>query len=107
MKNLIAAYLINKIDDDEIKNYVLEITFDNKHSISKNWENLYPGVPQDQRLNKIANDTIKKYRLEKLDGEIKVNHKKIQDAANEDERFEIMKIIRELNSERQNILQEL
>ncbi len=106
-EELIAAYLINKIDDDEIKNYVLEITFDNKHSISKNWENLYPGVPQDQRLNKIANDTIKKYRLEKLDGEIKVNHKKIQDAANEDERFEIMKIIRELNSERQNILQEL
>lgn len=105
-EEVIASALIDKINDEEMKSYVLELTFD-KYSISKNWETLYPGMPHDKVLLQITRDTLKRFKIEQIEKRIADNHKMMINTSSEDERFAIMKMNRDLEREKSIVVQEL
>ncbi len=105
-EELIASSLIEKINNEELQAYVLELTFE-KYSISKSWEDIFPGLPYEKILQKIAKDTVRKFRIEKIDNKIRGNLKLIEQAHDEDERFNLMKVNRELEREKQAVNQEV
>ncbi len=105
-EELIASALIDKVNDEELRSYVLELTFD-KYSISKNWETLYPGLPHETVLLKITRDTLKRFKLEQIEKQIANNHKQLENASTDDERLEIMKVNRGLEREKVIVAQEL
>ncbi len=101
-EEIIAASLIEKISDEKLQSFVLNLTFD-KYSISRNWEDIYPGLPHEKILQKIAVDTVKRFRTEKINFEIKNNFRLIESATEEEERFELMKLNHELEKEKQKL----
>ncbi len=105
-ESIIAGALVGKITDEDLQSYVQELTFE-KYVISKNWEDIFPGLPQEEIFQKIARDTVKRFKIEEIDFKIKNNRKLIEEVQDEDERFNIMKINRDLEKEKQIISQEL
>ncbi len=103
--DLIASSMIEKVKDQQAQDYIIELTFD-KYSISKNWDNLHPGLPDEKVLMQTAKDTIRKFKLERLRHEIDKNQKKLEQAENEIEQFELMKQIRLQQTERSQIMHE-
>ncbi len=105
-EEIIASSLIEKINNEELQAFILELTFE-KYSISKNWEDIFPGLPHDKILQKVAIDTVRKFKIEKINYIIKSNRKLIESAEDENERFVIMKRNGELEKEKLKINQEL
>jgi DNA primase len=105
-ESIIAGALVGKITDEDLQSYVQELTFE-KYVISKNWEDIFPGLPQEEIFQKIARDTVKRFKIEEIDFKIKNNRKLIEEIQDEDERFNIMKLNRDLEKEKQIISQEL
>jgi len=105
-ESIIASSLIGKISDEELQSYILELTFE-KYVISKNWEDIFPGLPQEEIIQQITRDTVKKFKVEEIDFKIKSNLKLIEEIQDEDEKFNLMKLNRDLEIEKQNISREL
>ena len=105
-ESIIAGSLIGKITDEDLQSYIQELTFE-KYAISKNWEDIFPELPQEEIIQKIARDTVKRFKVEEIDFKIKNNLKQIEEIQDEDERFNIMKLNRDLEKEKQIISQEL
>ncbi len=105
-ESIIAGSLIGKITDEDLQTYVQELTFE-KYAISKNWEEIYPGLPHDQIMQKVARDTVKKFKVEEIDFKIKNNLKLIEEVQNEEERVNIMKLNRDLETEKTSIAKDL
>lgn len=103
-EEIIAGSLIEKINSEELQLHIRNLIFD-KYSISRNWENIYPGLDSKKILQKIAIDTVKKFKTEKINFEIKSNMKLIELASEENERFELMKLNGELEKEKLKINQ--
>jgi DNA primase len=78
-EEIIAGSIIEKFDDEKIQSYILEITFD-PHSISKSWEKIHPGPNYQNILLKAAADTIKKFKIYRIEKEIIENRKKLAEA---------------------------
>lgn len=104
-EEIVSGALIEKIEEEKIRNFVLGISFD-KHTISKTWEDINPGLPEGQSNMRFAKDTIKKIRLDSIDSELKINSDKLKSPLSEDEMMEIMKINNRLIAEKKIILEE-
>ena len=85
---------------------MLEITFD-KYSISKTWDELNPVFEDEKLFYKFALDTIKNFKIAKIEEQIAENHERIELTENESERLEIMKENMELENEKKMIKSEL
>lgn len=106
LDDLSANSLIARIKDEPQQAYLLEITFD-QYSISKTWDELNP-VSEDQKLfYKFALDTIKNFKIIKIEEKIAANHERIELAENESERIELMKENMELEKEKKSIKEEM
>jgi len=103
-EELIASSLIEKIQDEKLQAYILELTFE-KYTISKNWEDIFPGESSDVIIQKIAKDTVKKFKIEKIDLKIKDNQKQISGEKSEEEKFILLKHNMELEKEKFTIAQ--
>jgi len=103
-EELIASSLIEKIQDEKLQAYILELTFE-KYPISKNWEDIFPGESSDVIIQKIAKDTVKKFKIEKIDLKIKDNQKQISGEKSEEEKFTLLKLNMELEKEKFTIAQ--
>lgn len=97
--------LVEKIEDENFKEFILKIAFE-KHTISKTWEDINPGMPYFKVLLKHAVDTVKKIRLYKIDKEIKFNHDRINESKDEEEILNLMKINNSLFEEKKVIQNE-
>ena len=64
------ASLVEKIEDEELKEYFLNMTIA-KYSISNNWEKFYPGEDPLIVFTRESLDLIKKYKLLKIEYNIK------------------------------------
>jgi DNA primase len=104
-EELTAGALLEKITNEELQLYVPEVTFE-KYSISKNWDEINPGPDSGQLLFKYAKDLIKKYRVSLIEAKIAENHKQIESSPDEEQKLEIMKLNRDLQKQRENILEE-
>jgi len=104
-KEIVAGSLLERIEDEKLRSYVLEITFE-RYSIPKRLDDK---TAEEKRkiLYQYALDTVKNFKLVKLDLEIADNHKKIEGAESEEERSELMKLNRDLSNEKKMITEEL
>lgn len=104
-EDLSASTLIAKIKDEEVQTYLLEISFD-KYSISKTWDELNPVLEDEKLLYKFAADTIKNFKIAKIEEKIAANHERIELAESEQESLRIMKENMELEKEKKMIKEE-
>ncbi len=104
-EDIIASSLIEKINDEKIKEYLIELTFE-KYSISKSWDDIYPDLNEDKKLFKIALDTLKDYKLLQIQQKIIENNKTLEDTLDEEERLEIMKTNLELMKDKEMLSEE-
>ncbi len=104
-EDLIVSSLIAKVKDEEQQAYLLEITFD-KYSISKTWDELNPVFEDEKLLYKFALDTIKNFKIAKIEEKIEENQERIEQAENENEKLVIMKENMELEKEKKKIKEE-
>ena len=105
-ESIIPAVLIEKIENEEIKQYVLKLAFD-RYIVSKTWEEFHPGAPEEIVLEKAARDVIKSFKILRIDKEIKINYEKIKSAKEEDEKVELMKLNNSLQQEKRMIQQDI
>ena len=94
-----VSLLIDKIKDDKLEAYLREITFD-KYAISSNWEERNPSETPGIILQKYARDTVLKFKLYKIDEQIKENHKRIESADNDEEVVKLMNENKKLEDEK-------
>ncbi len=102
-EDLIAGSLIERIKDQKIQDYIIELTFD-KYTISRNWEYLHPAMPYENILIKYTKDTIRKFNLEKLNQKIMQNYKRLEQINEESEKFELIKLIQIQQTEKYQIM---
>ena len=69
--------------------YVREIVFE-KHSISSNWEDRHPGITPEMILHKYVKDTVLKFKLFRMDEQIKENHRRIESSETESDALQLM-----------------
>jgi DNA primase len=102
---VLAGSLIDKIEDENLKAYILEITFE-KYSISKNWEEIHPGPSRENVLLKYTVDTVKKFKIMQIEQQLAANLKRLEDSSRE-ESEELMLNNMELEKQRRRINEEL
>lgn len=81
--------LLEKIEDEKLQEYLLEITFE-KYLISDVWDQRKP-ENKEKRFLKYASDLIKSFKLYHLEKEITENHSLIEKAGDEENALELMK----------------
>lgn len=101
-EDLSASSLIAKVKDEDQQAYLLEITFD-KYSISKTWDELNPVFEDEKLFYKFAMDTIKNFKIAKIEERITANHERIELAESEQESLSLMKENMELEKEKKLI----
>jgi len=85
---------------------VREIAFD-KHSISSNWDNRFPGITDDMIALKFAKDIVLRFRFEKIEEQIQANHCEIELAEDEEIHINLMRANKELEEEKKRLKEEL
>ncbi len=98
-ESISASNLIGKIKDEVLESYVREITFE-PHSISTNWEERNPGMTPEMILQKYTKDIVLKFKLFKIDQQIKDNHNRIEAADKEEDVLQWMVSNKELEEEK-------
>ena len=105
-EEIIVSSLIEKIHDEKLQSYILELTFE-KYQTSKKWEDLYPEMSHDKVLKKIARDTIRKFKTGIIESQIAANHRRISSAEAEGEKLKLMRENMELERSKQKLKDEL
>lgn len=100
--NINTATLIDKIEDEKLKNYVLSISLGD-HQISPTWDKRSSSGKIEKDPLKYASDTIRKYQLMKIDEQIKRNDSKIENLGNDPEIINLMKANEELRNEKKQL----
>ena len=94
-----ASNLLESIGDEDLEAYVREIVFE-KHSISGNWEESHPGITPEMILQKYVKDTVLRFKLFKIDEQIKENHRKIESSETENDALQLMMSNNELEKDK-------
>lgn len=81
--------LLEKIDDQKLQEYLLEITFE-KYLISEIWDQRKP-ENKEKRFLKYGSDLIKSFKLYHLEKEINENHSLLEKMNDEETALEMMK----------------
>jgi len=97
------AYLIDKIEDEDLQEFIFELTLADE-SISKKWDELsYNGKIEKDTIDH-ALETIKNFLLFQIDQQIKLNNQFISDSKDERLHLEMMKRNQELQDEKKSLL---
>jgi DNA primase len=99
------ASVIDTLENEELKEYILKLTLD-KHSISSNWEKLYP---QDDNINvymKESSDAIKKYKSLQIENRIKQIVDQIALVSSEEAKMELLKALNEFQADKKRLNEE-
>ncbi|MEJ2194721.1 MAG: DNA primase [Ignavibacteriaceae bacterium] len=88
-QSISASSLLESISDDELEAYVREIVFE-KHSISSNWEENHPGTTPEMILYKYVRDIVLRFKLFKIDEQIKKNHERMESSETENDALQLM-----------------
>ncbi len=105
-ENVTADFVFTNLQDEQLETYVREITFD-KHSISSNWDNRFPGITDEMIVLKYAKDIILRFRFEKIDEQILTNHRELELAEDEEAHINLMHANKELEEEKKKLREEL
>lgn len=100
---VLPAALIDRIDDEKIKNYILSVSFDHE-PISKKWDELTHSGKIEINFVQYTRDLIKNFKLRKIDEQIKSNNAIMSSVSNENQILELMKMNSDLQKEKKMIL---
>ncbi|MDR3667222.1 MAG: DNA primase [Ignavibacteriaceae bacterium] len=100
-----VASVIDKIDDEELKEYLHKLSID-KYSISSSWEKLYPGKDNYSVLSKVCMDTMKKFRTVQIDNQINDILVQVKDATSEDQGVELLHILNQYHADKKRLNEE-
>ena len=101
--NFETAVIVEKIEDEKLKNYVLSISL-GEHQISSNWEKMSNSGKIEKDPLRYTDDTLRKYQMLKIDYQIKINDKKIENLGNDPEIIELMKSNDELRKKKKSLI---
>ncbi|MCU7496454.1 MAG: DNA primase [Ignavibacteria bacterium] len=104
-EDILPGALIDKIQDEETKQFVIKMSL-NKYSISKTWDVINPGDDESHNLLRYARDSIRKFRLFRIDKELKINYNTIKNSTDESEIMRLMKANNHLLEEKKLIQNE-
>ncbi len=105
-ENVQMSVLIEQLEDEAVQSYLLELSLE-KYSISKNWEELLPGQSMVKIILKDTIDTVRKFKLLRIDSLIASNFQKMEESDSEEINIEMMKANRELEEKKRRIRDEL
>ena len=97
-KEITANNLLSEIDDVIIQNYIRDLILE-KYSVSKKFEDLYPGPSKSEVLFKETKDMVNKFKVLKLLMELKTNESYLKNSDSREEEETIMHNIREIHNE--------
>lgn len=100
--NYNTASMVEKIEDEKLKNYIMSITL-GEYQISSSWDDRASSGKVEKDPLKYTEDTIIKYQLVKIDEQIKINDLKIEKLGDNPEVITLMKLNDELRNEKKNI----
>ena len=100
-----VASVIDKIDDEELKNYLQKLAID-KYSISSDWEELYPEQDNLTVLSKLVKGSMKKFKSLQIDNQIKVILSQVKDASSEEEGVELLHILNQYHADKKRLNEE-
>ena len=106
VKVLSIAAIIQKFDDEDIQNYLHEISFE-KYSISSNWKAINPAESSEIIYKKLAKDCIIKLKELIIDKQISQNIAMQENADSETISLELMKENLELERKKKLFREEL
>jgi len=98
-ESIFPAILIEKITDDKVKDYIINLSFD-KYILSKTWEDVHPGSPENLVFQKVAKDTVRSFRLNIIDTELENLHNQIISSRSESETQKLLETKQRLIKER-------
>lgn len=104
-EDILPGALIDKIEDEAVRQFVIKMSME-KHTISKTWEEINPGDDDSQNLMRYARDAIRRFRLFRIDKELKLNYNNIKNSADEGEIMRLMKANNYLLEEKKLIQKE-
>ena len=96
------SLLVEKIEDQELKKMVFDFSFSGD-SISKKWDDLTIEGEIEKDSFKYAVDTIRNFRISRIDEQIKLNNDRISKSADETEHIELFKLNKELLEEKKSL----
>ncbi len=105
-KNFTTSGLVSVLKDDRKETYIRELTFD-KYSVSSSWEDRFPSLTAEMTLLKFAKDTVMKFVIERIEEQIRSNHREVELTEDESLKIELLKLNRELEKEKKRIREEL
>jgi DNA primase len=100
-----VASVIDKIDDEELKDYLHKLSID-KYSISSSWEKLYPGKDNFSVLSKVCMDTMKKFKTMQIDSQIKDILSQVKEATSEEQGVELLHILDQYHADKKRLNEE-
>jgi len=100
--NCDTALLVEKIDEEKVKNYIMSITL-GEYQISSSWDKRSSSGKVSKDPLKYTMDTIKRYQLVKIDEQIKANDIKIENLGSDPEVRNLMKTNDELRKEKHQL----
>ncbi len=103
--NVSTAYLVSKIDDEKIRNYVLTLTL-TEEPISSKWSEMSFNGGLEKDSLKIAMDAVKKFKTNKIDYQIKLKNEEIKKLSDETSIINLLAEIKELQEQRKQLIKE-
>lgn len=97
-KEITVNNLLSEVNDVIIQNYIRDLILE-KYSVSKKFEDLYPGPSKNEVLFKETKDMVNKFKVLKLLMELKTNESYLKNSDNQEEEETIMHNIREIHNE--------
>jgi DNA primase len=99
------ASIIEKIEDDNLRQFTLAFAI-SEESISKKWDNANFNISISSNMDRYVDDLLRKYKLQKIDDQIKATNKRIAETSDESDVIELMKEIKELQAEKKILITE-
>lgn len=102
-ENLHPSVLIDKVENEKMRQYLRKTALE-KHAISKTWEAYSTSIDEGSNLIRYTGDTVKKFRLFKIDRELEVSHIRIKEEKNIDLIPDLIKMHNQLLNEKKMIM---
>jgi len=96
------SYLLDKIEDDELKNFVFKLTMTDE-SISKKWDDFsFSGKIEKDTID-YARETVNNFLIYQIERQIKINNKIIENSKDEKLHIELLIQNKDLQEEKKTI----
>ncbi len=103
--NVSTAYLVSKIEEEKIRNYILTLTL-TEEPISSKWSEMSFNGDIEKDSLKIASDAVKKFKTNQIDYKIKLKNEEIKKLSDETAIINLLSEIKKLQEQKKQLINE-